>query len=151
MKYLLFNVVVVAALVYLFVGGGPTDPVEEWLPDHVNTVIADVRERVSPRTSGKEPVVAPPAIESSKQTLPTTAAVDPAANTVPQVIEVPERLAPFRILPTTVGTRQPTRTAPIAEPLPQVDGPLMSPRERRRELQRLAESMEMFAVEKITR
>ena len=50
MKYLLFNVVVVAALAYyyLFVGGGPTDPVEAWLPDRVNTVIADVRGRLSP-------------------------------------------------------------------------------------------------------
>ena len=176
MKYLLFNVVVVAALVYLFVGGGPTDPVEAWLPDNVSSVIADVRGRL-PSSTDDEVFVAATATAPETQSPPTATVtsspgpaakpdspiatlkpVATAADTEAQisqltdsnlrVIDVPERLAPPAILPESVDARGLQRSAPAVEPMPRVDGPLMSPRERRRELQRLAESMELFAVGK---
>ena len=194
MKYLLFNVVVVAALVYLFVGGGPTDPVEDWLPGTVNSVISDVRDRLSshpseetagligpatgvqgsatphvasdipvpenPRTSAgttthevaavrSAPVVPDaPAMMAGK--VENMASASPVA-AAPPVIEVPERFAPPAILPQSIEATAPSPAQSAVSPSPQVEGELMSPRERRRELQRLAESMELFAVRKISR
>ena len=191
MKYLLFNVVVVAALVYLFVGGGPTAPVKAWLPENVSEVIADVRERLPSPAGGDVPVAATAPTPQNRPTEtvatpePVAKADFPVANPVPMppvksrpsqialigstsgasesaadlatsqpadlnppAIDVPERFAPPVILPESDTARLSHKSAPAIEPVPQVDGPLMSPRERRRELQRLAESMELFAVGK---
>ena len=184
MKYLLFNVIVVAALVYLFVGGGPTDPVEAWLPENVNTVISDVRERLSALPGDEnrattEPMAkisapAAPAVQpegmvttlrpapaaaipaplpsrapaATAETLP--AAVGPTASGTAPSINVPERLTPPAILPPAGESSETAQSRAGAATL-QVEGPLMSARERRRELQRLAEAMELFAVEKISR
>ena len=99
------------------------------------------------------PQLDPTAVAPPPPALITTAAAtrapqEPPAETTPRVIEVPERFAPLVIMPESETARLSRDRAPAIVPDPQVDGPLMSARERRRELQRLAESMELFSVRK---
>ncbi|GAB6051217.1 hypothetical protein JCM17960_00370 [Magnetospira thiophila] len=122
MRYLLFNLVVFAALAYLAVGNG-TDP-RAWLAD----VTA-----APPAVERAEPIVEPlpsPKVEPVKQ----------AAEPEP-VVETPPPLPP-----TQVVAQIPVHEVPIQQTeVPQAPvetATFMSPTERRRELARLIDDME---------
>ncbi|MBF0246734.1 MAG: hypothetical protein HQL36_01470 [Alphaproteobacteria bacterium] len=152
MKYLIFNIAVIAALVTLF--SGETVP----SPAAVKAKIAGLTETVS-EFAVEAPTQSPPA------SIQTAAVPElPPVQSVP-VVEVKPISEPGVVEPASASFKEaPPQTVPqhVANVFPISDEPTeasadhsqernppyMTPRERRRELQRLARDMEDLFVER---
>ncbi|GAB6052784.1 hypothetical protein JCM17960_16040 [Magnetospira thiophila] len=139
MKFLMFNLVVGGALVYLMVFGGPTGlPLtREMFPDRPQKIVAQQIEVPAPTP---EP-----------QPAPQVAALPPAP-VVPAVQAPPPLPEPIPVVTRTVQPAPKGDSpghAPVAVSEPEV--PKTDPTERRRALQDLVSDMERLYAEKMTR
>ena len=171
MRFILFNIAVAAALVYLFKGGELTAPDLQALADQakakVEAVVADNKghgrdvirapKPVAPKPkpapkprqteSNPKPKAAPPALAK-----PVDVALRPQPKPVPGAMKIP----PVPPAPPEVAQRRAEvldEAAPKPTPQPPValkEGTqMMSAAERRRELNALAEEMEMLYITKV--
>lgn len=126
MKFLLFNVIVASALVYLFGAGPATNVVTDGatvVAAHVGKALDSVR-RPGRETSPEKP--------------------EPAPSPPPAIVEARDvRTLPAHSAPSPVKTETSPAKAEAAK--------IMTSKERRRELNRLAHDMELMYVEKTAR
>jgi len=166
MKFLLFNVVVAASLGYLLLGDSRNDTVAP--------VIAQIEARVKAVTSNavdvvkSDPIAQPEPIVEEKIAEPVAPPVVVAQKVVPEARRAPapihQEVSVARITPPTVPTTKADKIAAadpaVAQRRAEVlgEGPtadqaetpqFMTPAERRKELARLAEDMELRYLEKV--
>jgi hypothetical protein len=160
MKFLLFNLTVAGALVYLF----GAEPVTNVVTDGIAAVAGYVgwaSDTDPPPARPERPLatISNPVKEPPEQAVPPVAmqpagpaspAPEPVIEAMPPIADVVEvRTLPVRAVPPPASVESGNRTAAagVTEAAPK----FMSPKERWRELNRLARDMELMFADKVTR
>jgi len=159
MRFLVFNAVVFSALAYLFVGSfGPVVPLfspqERDSRFNMNAAVDHAApNHAAPNHAVPDHAARPPAV-----------AQQPAPPPSPAVLSEPSIIAPYE--PAIAGAVEPNTTAQQETELPPIqtaeyvapvvakepqDLSLMTARERRKELNRLAREMDSLAIDKLFR
>lgn len=141
MRFLAFNLVVAAALVYLVAGGtNGADSVSDRAAQAVTKVNEFARSAV---TAGRELVTPPSPIVTAEPPKPVLAPKAEAPPTIATAIPTPP---PAPSLPPDVAKRRDEVLANSPPP----DRPTERPDDRRERLLKLAEQMELFHIEAVS-
>jgi outer membrane biosynthesis protein TonB len=157
MKFVLFNIAVLAALYVLF---NPDSVDFHALSARAHATVETVRGAVEPAVAGEaapvEAVAEQPVAKAPDPNPPAEPAPKPVA-----MAQVAEKAAPTsqdipvaKLDPAVAKRRAEVlglAPPPAAAPAPQADEALMTPEQRRRELFTLAEEMELFYVRHLSR
>ncbi len=149
MKYLAFNLLVAGALAYMLIGGDPPRTIERALDMVVGKT--GPAARAQKQASRADPAKTRPAAAPETPSRPAASPPAPAKTAAPEPIIASMTAAVARRRAEVLGdapARAATQATPAPRPSPRTES-FMSPAERRRELETLAEDMEMVFFDKV--